>query len=287
MIIGFYLLLVAGAQAPAAAAPRQLPADTWVGKSAQEIGLELGKIHASQPSYEKRLLEISRHFLGAPYKFSPLGEASGDDSDPMFTANEFDCLSLVEISMALAATPSIEQALVKLQQLRYLGPKVIYTDRKHFMESQWIPENTRAGWLKDVTRQVGGKLAVPVQKTLNPELYAKRKQLADLDLPPERIPNGTFQWWAIPLDKMEEIERKIPSGALLFVVRDDYRTTPYRITHVGIVIQKKGGTYLRHAKDQGAHMVLDMPLQAVVKRHAEFVKWPVTGFSLYVPQQPL
>src|SRR5690606_745157 len=117
-------------------------------------------------------------------------------------------------------------------------------------------------------------------------LYQKRKKLAELELPPEKIPNGTFTWWAIPMDKMMQVARDIPSGTLLFVVRHDYQNIPYRISHVAIVLQKKTGTYLRHAKDQGAHAVIDMPLEALIKRNGEYTRWPVTGYSLYLPQQP-
>lgn len=263
---------------------------SWIGYGPEQIAPDLVEIHKKEKTFVGRMLAISNHFLGAPYKFSPLGEEGGVDADPLFTTKEFDCLSLVEISMALASTPNVEDALKTLKEIRYFDAALVngpnYALRKHFMESQWIPENTRTGWLTDVTKQVGGPLTVMVKKTMSPEIYKKRKKLEELDLPPERIPNGVYQWPVIPLDKMDEVAAKIPNGSLVFVVRADYQTIPYRITHVGIVIQKKSGTYLRHAKDQGAHMVLDMPLSAVVKRHSEFVKWPVTGFSIYLPNQP-
>ena len=265
-------------------------APSWVGYTPEQIAPELAEIHKKEATFNGRLLAISSRFLGAPYKFSPLGEESGVDADPLFTTREFDCLSLVEISLALAATPNVTDALKLLKDIRYFNGEAItgpnYVERKHFMESQWIPENTRIGWVKDVTKQVGGPLAIIVKKTMNPEIYKKRKKVQELDLPEHRIPNGVFQWPVIPLDKMEEVAAKIPNGSLIFVVREDYQTIPYRITHVGIIVQRKSGTYVRHAKDQGAHMVLDMPLAAVVKRHAEFVKWPVTGFSIYAPTSP-
>jgi Protein of unknown function (DUF1460) len=261
-------------------------ADSWIGYTPEQLAPEIKSLFDNEPSYTKRLLAISQHFLGAPYLFSPLGEATGEDNDPLFTTKQFDCLSLVEISMALASTPEIEEAMSRLKQLRYTGDRVHFSERKHFMESQWIPDNTQGGWLQDVTKQVGGGLTVRVHKQMSPAIYAKRKKLAELDLPVDHIPNGTFAWNAIPLDKVMQVADKIPTGTLLFVVRQDFATTPYRITHVGIVMQKKAGTYLRHAKDQGAHRVLDMPLEAVVKRHSEFSRWPVTGISLYFPQQP-
>jgi len=256
-----------------------------VGYGPAELAPEI--VQAQQePAFTKRFLQISQHFLGAPYLFSPLGEATGADNDPLFTTKQFDCLSLVEVSLALSSTASMDVALQRLKQLRYLGETVHYTERKHFMESQWVPENIRLGWITDITRQIGGASTIRVSKTMSPALYAKRKKLTELELPDALVPTGTFTWDAIPLDKIMDHAHKIPNGTILFVVRVDYQNVPYRITHTGIVFQRGNTTYLRHAKDSGAHMVVDMPLEAVVKRHGEFVKWPVTGFSLYLPQQP-
>ena len=261
-----------------------LQAVPWEGRDSAELRQPLAQLHAAEPDYVKRLLTISKQFLGAPYKFSPLGEGVAPDLDPLFVTNEFDCLSLVEISMALASEPDVDRALQRLNGIRYFDGHATFGDRKHLMESQWIPDNTRAGWLRDITKEVAGDVAEKVQKTVTPATWAKRKKSEDLAIPSERVPNGTFTWSVVPLDKLNEVAAKIPNGALLFIVRTDYVSIPYRISHVGIVVQKKSGTFLRHAKDQGAHMVLDMPLGDVIKRHQEFVKWPVTGASLYLPQ---
>lgn len=256
----------------------------WVGQNSAQLAEPLKELHQANPDFTRRLLAISQRFVGAPYQFSPLGEGEGVDPDPLFRTDVFDCLSLVEISMALAAEGDIERALQRLNLLRYFAGHVAFGERKHLMESQWIPDNVAAGWLTEITKKVGGELALPVQKTINSKLWAKRKQALDLELPKERVPEGVFAWHAIPLEHVNDVAASIPSGTLLFVVRQDYQSTPYRISHVGIVVQKKGGTFLRHAKDQGVHMVLDMPLADVVKRHQEFVKWPVTGVSLYAPR---
>jgi hypothetical protein len=258
---------------------------SWVGYTPEQLTPEITAAQ-SEPVFTKRFLSISEHFVGAPYLFSPLGEATGADNDPLFTTKQFDCLSLVEISLALSSTANMDEALTRLKQLRYMGETVHYTERKHFMESQWVPENIRLGWIEDITQKVGGASTIKVSKTLNPAIYKKRSKLKELDLPDDKIPSGTFTWDVIPLDKIMDVARKIPNGTILFVVRVDYQNIPYRISHTGIVFQRGKTTYLRHAKDSGAHMVVDMPLEAVVNRHAEFVKWPVTGFSLYLPQQP-
>lgn len=257
-------------------------AGPWVGLDAEALRQPLAELHAREPNYLNRLLHVSRQFLGAPYQFSPLGEAAPPDADPLFVTNTFDCLSLVEISLAMAAEPQIDRALQRLNGIRYFDGRVDFGQRKHLMESQWIPANSE--WLHDITQDVAGDLAVSVHKTITPATWAKRKQALDLNIPKERLPNGTFTWKVVPLDKVNEVAAKIPTGTLLFIVRDDYHSTPYRISHVGIVIQKKAGTFLRHAKDQGVHMVLDMPLADVVKRHQQFVKWPATGVSLYLPK---
>ncbi len=263
-------------------------AQSWIGLAPEKLALQVAEVDATEPDFAKRVLKIARHFVDAPYIFSPLGEGPGHspDPDPLFRTDAIDCLSLAETSLALAAKPEMPAALQRLEQIRYTDGKVDFAWRKHFPESQWIPENERAGFIKDITREVGGSFAVPVWKTVNAKIYAKRKKSIELDLPESRVPNGTFRWWMIPIDKMEEVMSRIPSGALVFIVRDDYNTIPYRISHVGIVAQNKNGTHLIHAKDDTVHRVVEMPFADVIHRHEQFVKWPAAGFSIYLPTEP-
>ena len=215
--------------------------ESWVGLSREALSPAAEATDQAEPDYGKRVAKIARHFIGAPYVFAPLGEGNKNPpgNQPTFRTDAFDCLSLVETSLALAAEPDFPQVLETLAKIRYTDSRVDFAYRKHFPESQWIPENERAGLIKDITREVGGDLAVPVEKTVTPVSYAKRKKALELDLPRDRIPNGTFRWWMIPIDKMEEVMAKIPTGALVFVVREDYFSIPFRISHVGIVAQHK------------------------------------------------
>jgi hypothetical protein len=263
-----------------------LAAGEWVGLSPEALRPKLAELHKNEPDFTRRFLDISKNFEGAPYLFSPLGEGPGHppDADPLFRTDTFDCLSLVETSLALAADPDLDQALQTLQKIRYTDGHVDFAWRKHFPESQWLPQNH--AWLTDITHDIGGELAVRVQKAISPESYATRKQALDLVLPKERVPNGVFRWWVIPLADVEKVMTKIPSGTLLWVVREDFRSTPFRISHVGIVVQHKSGTYLRHAKEGGVHKVVEMPLMDVVRRHQEFTRWPAIGVSLYTAHMP-
>jgi len=208
------------------------------------------------------------------------------DQDALFQTKAFDCLSLVETTIALAATADLAADLRLLNHIRYQDGKVDFALRNHFVESQWIVNNQKDGWLEDITRSVGSEDAVLVSKQLSPELYRKRKQGGEIELPPERIPKGNFHFWMIPLDKIQAHAAQIPSGTLLFVVRADFVSIPTRISHVGIIVQKKSVTNFRHAKDEGAHAVVDMPLVDVVNRYQHFTRWPVVGFSLYLPTLP-
>ena len=261
-------------------------AGEWVGLSPEALQPKLAQLYKTEPDFTRRLLQISKNFEGAPYLFSPLGEGPGHapDPDPLFRTDTFDCLSLVETSLALASGPNLDRDLQTLQKIRYTDGVVDFGWRNHFPESQWIPKN--AAWLTDITQEVGGALAVRVQKAISPESYAARKQALDLVIPKERVPNGVFRWWIIPLDHVEEVMAKIPSGTLLWIVREDFHTTPFRISHVGIVVQHKSGTYFRHAKEGGVHKVIEMPLMDVIHRHQEFTRWPAVGVSLYAPHAP-
>ena len=61
-----------------------------------------------------------------------------------------------EQSMALARSSSLHQALVWLRWIRYLNGRMEYGFRKHFVMAQWLPDNQRLGFLRDITEEIAG-----------------------------------------------------------------------------------------------------------------------------------
>ncbi len=286
------LLLTGAPAAPASATPG---ADAVVAKASQqqanvawsflstEQRAALLTQEAARPLQE-RLLSVSERFLGTPYVFSPLGEGQGVDPDPTFRVDAVDCLSFVEQALAMSLAPRPEEVPVVLEHLRYAST-ASYEDRNHLMESQWLPNNLRKGFLVDVTRRHGAADTVRAEKTLTARTWTSRSSLA-LQLPKARQPQGTFALDMIPLDKVMAHARSLPSGTILVVLREDLPLKATRVTHLGFVVQKGKRTYLRHAARSVYQRVVDEDLETFLARHARYAKWKVSGVSLFEARRP-
>lgn len=231
-----------------------------------------------------RLERATAPLLGLPYGDSPLGEGEGSDPDPRVRWDVFDCLTFVETAMALAASQGPADVLPILDDIRYMALPPRFAHRNHFVESQWLHHNRLKGWVRDVTRSVGGPQTKVVSKEFTPERWAARRVRA-LPLEAEEVPRGVWRLDMIGLQAARELAGRMPPGALLFVVRRDFYTEPTRITHVGLIVEKRGRRYLRHASRTHGRVV-DEPLVMFLDRNAGYTRWPVEGVSLWQVQLP-
>lgn len=76
-----------------------------------------------------------QHFLGVKYINSPLGEAVTPDTDPLIRFDAFDCTTFVETVLA-------DGDINKLNRIRYQDGKIGFLARNHFIESDWLPNNS-------------------------------------------------------------------------------------------------------------------------------------------------
>lgn len=231
----------------------------------------------------ERVLRASEAFLGTPYLLSPLGEGAGPDADPLLRWDAVDCVTMVEQSLAVALAPDAAAVLPTLNGLRY-AEAPSWASRLHLMEAQWLPENVRRGYLKDVTRAWGGARTVPAKKVLSPATWRER-QGAALQLPEASRPVGTFALEIIPAAHALEVLRQAPAGLLVVVVRADRPTSVTRVSHVGVLVQGKAGPMLRHAS-RSFRRVVDEPLARYLRRNLEVGAWTIEGLALYEPTAP-
>ena len=227
-----------------------------------------------------RVRMVTEPFLGAPYVLSPLGEGRGVDTDPTSRWDAFDCTTFVETAMALALSDDLPAARHLLDTLRYRGGQVEYLARRHFPEAEWIPELTAQGYLEDVTRLVGGDDVRVEEKRLDAKVWSRARHQGMPALPPERIPVGTFRLDVWPLAAARAGASRIPPGTILHLVRVDYPSVPVRVSHQGLVLDKGGKLFLRHAADRMYHSVVDEPLDHFFARMQQYQKWPVVGVHL-------
>ncbi len=232
-----------------------------------------------------RLEGVSAKFLGTAYVASPLGEGKGKDPDPLVRYDAVDCLTFVEESIALSLATSPEGVVPLLTRIRYEGETPDFEARNHVMEAQWLPSNLKKGFIKDITRAVGGEQTVKVKKTLDDVAWAS-KSGASLGLSSDGQRRGDFEWDLIPAALAQERLKAAATGTLVVVVRADRPKMVTRISHVGFLIHKKAGLFLRHAS-RSFGKVVDEPLANYLGRNLGYAKWTVEGVSLFSVQPVL
>jgi len=227
----------------------------------------------------ERLEAVSGKFLGTPYTASPLGEGQGKDPDPLVRYDAVDCLTFVEQTIALSLAASPDAVVPLLTRIRYEGETADYEARNHVMEAQWLPNNLKKGFLVELTRAVGGEQTVKVGKRLDDVAWAS-KSGASLGLSREGQRRGAFEWDLIPAALALERLKAAPTGTVVVVVRADRPKMVTRISHIGFLIHKKSGLFLRHAS-RSFGKVVDEPLANYLGRNLAYAKWTVEGVSLY------
>lgn len=243
--------------------------------------------HAAQlPNFEARLRSATQALLNRPYRLDPLGEARAPDADPRLRFDSFDCTTFVETALALARAPSPGALLPTLDAIRYDGPAA-YENRNHFFDSQWIGAATRNGLVRDITHAVAGDRAIDLTKTVTLAQWNARRDARRIVLPEARAPLGSHLVSYIPLDAVNALAGRIPSGTVFAVVSADRPTSPFLVTHVGFVFQAPGGeTFVRHANKSPHYRTLDEPLARLVARLLKPRGRPVLGLQLLQPLDP-
>lgn len=122
----------------------------------QKPGAETKKLSAKNAQDFPKILEkITGLLLYKEYQNGPLGEETGEDPDPLYRLDVFDCTTFLETVMANAICTEAGTAKPaclreKMQAIRYAGKEVNFTSRNHIPELDWLPNNVRKGFLRDL-----------------------------------------------------------------------------------------------------------------------------------------
>lgn len=250
----------------------------------------------------KESLEIaSEAFLGKVYKGDALGEGTvGDfDKDPLYRFDEFDCMTYVETSLALSRAQSIGEFEKLINEIRYKKGLVDYKNRNHFVEADWIKNNTKNGIIKDVTKNIsfgsGLELKIATASIDKNGWYknSKNEKLRSV------VVNEPIQKVSLPyipakaFANDESTIDNIPSGAIISFIRPDWKKmkeaggTEMIVSHMGIVVRKDDGIlYFRHASSN-EKKVVEVPFEDMCKKISEKSDKPnsVAGFNITMPQK--
>lgn len=127
---------------------------------AEQVLERAGARLPASPAMGAIMLAVAEEFLGAPYRAGTL-ESEGPER-LVLNLREFDCVTLVEITLAIARCLATDRRTVagvreELTHIRYRnGIADGYAGRLHYF-TDWIGENERKGIVRDVTLALGGR----------------------------------------------------------------------------------------------------------------------------------
>jgi len=118
-----------------------------------------------------------------------------EDTAP-FIPKTYDCTTFVETVSALAKSESMADFYKNVVAIRYKDSNPTYLSRNHFPEADWIPNNSKAGILRDVTVEIAHEAGIEPKFRRNRSTRAngskRRSAPARSAAPslPARIPAG-------------------------------------------------------------------------------------------------
>lgn len=179
-------------------------------------------------------------YLGAKYIRDPLGEEHAPDTDPLVRTDAFDYITFVETVMAGGDVSN-------LNQIRYKDGKINFINRNHFIETDWLKNNSSR--VENVSAQYG-KTATR-RLTVDKAKWLKKVHKIDADIAPEFV---TLEY--VPYKNLDQ-PNNTETIIVLFISANsnsiDTIGTEQAVTHMGLLLP--GGQTLRHASSAAGHVV--------------------------------
>ncbi len=228
----------------------------------------LGRLQSEEPLFGARLASVAHRSLGTPYVNGPLGEGPDGkyDQDPLVDFGRVDCVTFVEQSLALAISSSCDEAVERLQGIRYKNGEISFETRNHFMISDWVANNR---FCRDVSRDLGVS-AAHVSRTISRRDYFPKVKAPELG---QDTPDQVINLAYVPLSQVVDAEPNLPSPALIvFIGKIDWLFA----LHCGLYVRDEDGKgQLIHASSK-AEAVVAVPLAEYLEGSERYL-----GFTAY------
>jgi hypothetical protein len=200
----------------------------------------------------QRIRFLSDAFLGLGYKETSL--TGSESSAEVFTVDlsGVDCFTFLDYIEAMRLSDSFKGFLGNLREVRYREKRISFETRRHFF-TDW---STYESSVSDITEQIAGRKTEKSLKILNLK------------------EDGTF---FIPgLERCRRIVNYLPAEEIGEAELAGLKTGDYAgiyspvqgldVSHVGIIIRKGEGIFLRHASsDKKYWKVIDQDLQTYLE----------------------
>jgi Protein of unknown function (DUF1460) len=192
----------------------------------------------------KRLERISKRFLGRPYLEGSLGGAADVPEVLRITLEAFDCVTYLEVVLALACSGTLNEFVSTIRRIRYERGEIDWSRRNHYM-TDWARNNEAEGFVANLTS--------------GPETIEKS---CTLDLIPG-LPAKTAAFNYFPKESLSHVVELAQTGDLVFFVST---RSDLDVFHTGLLIKREAQMMLRHAtRSVGA--VIDQDLSEFVAKN--------------------
>lgn len=246
--------------------------ETPYGTSSDQLDGYLADLQGRKMAYPARVAMVARDAVGTTYADGPLGEGPTGvyDQDPLIDLARVDCVTYVEQCLALAAARSYEDAVAKLQTIRYAGGRVDFSTRNHFMVADWLSNNP---WCVARTTELG----VPFERltrTISKRDFFKLVKAPELG---GDIADRAVSIAYIPAARASEAAAAIRVPALVvFIGKIDWLFA----LHCGLYVPEAGGGgKLYHASSKAGAVTatdLDAYVASQSKRYLGFTVHEIT-----------
>lgn len=193
-----------------------------------------------------------KKYLGVPYLSDPLGEEQAPDTDPLIRFDAFDCVTFVETVLSGGDKE-------KLTKIRYKDGQVSFVNRNHFIESDWLKNNSS---IVENVSSMYGKTSVRTV-VIDKQMWFKKTHDINYNCPAETI-NIEY----IPYKNLMNLKIKEPL-IVLFIAgnsgKSDKIGTDLAVTHMGFLLPNG---VLRHASSD-ANKVVDVNFVDYVAKRAK------------------
>ncbi len=253
-------------------------------QTSDDIVRQLISLNQNYP-IQQRIEIQSAALLNTPYLEGALGEGVNGryDQNPLYRFDHFDCETYVDTVMALALAKNLPDFRSKINQIRYKQSNVSFIQRNHFPSADWIPNNKKNGYIRELSYLIAGQKTRLTSTQINlrnwyhnltidriqiPYVSLQEKQMRLFQLKKQGgalygIKNVSISY--IPVFELLQnpgLRQKIPTGSLIFFVgHDSYLSsligTPMNVLHMSFAIWNNGQLYCRMASSK-AGRVLDV-----------------------------
>jgi hypothetical protein len=230
-----------------------------------------------------RLLKSTELFVETPTGLNPLGEGQGIDPNPLFSLKKFDCTTFVETNLAIAFAKDAQDVPMVMNKIRYRDGKVDFFKRNHFMVSDWIPANSKNGFVTNITEKIAQDKAElrNEKKVLNKTIWFFHRvidlsdqqkkspaeilaELAKVPVLPVQEENATYLLADAFRKNEKDMAGRLPDVSIVMFIRN-IPSVPTLVNHMGFVIKKEGRLFLLHAPQAKPWHVQELPLDDYFK----------------------